>query len=126
MGRPETPTWKDPGTGLEWQVETPGEMSWYEAQEYARSLSLDGKKDWRLPSAAELETLLDRTTLFNEMRPDMRKDVPFRDELSYWSSTTFGENTNNAWIVMFDGAYILSYYKTNSYRVRCVRTWDEE
>ncbi len=114
-------TWKDPKTGLEWQVQSPGEMSWHEAQEYARSLSLDGKKDWRLPTAAELDTLLDRKTLFDKIRPDMREEVPFRDALSYWSCTTFAENTNNAWIVMFDGGYVLSYYKTNSYCVRCVR-----
>ncbi len=114
-------TWKDPKTGLEWQCESPGEMNWYEALEYSKSLSLDGKNDWRLPSAPELETLLDRSTLFDKMRPDMRKEVPFRDTVSYWSSTTFEEHTNNAWIVMFDGAYILSYYKTNSYYVRCVR-----
>ena len=114
-------TWKDPKTGLEWQLHSPGEMTWNDALEYARYLSLDGKKDWRLPSALELETLLDRSVLFNELRPVMRDEVPFRDTLSYWSSTTFGENTNNAWIVMFDGAYILSYYKSNSYYVRCVR-----
>lgn len=29
--------------------------------------------------------------------------------------------TKNAWIVMFDGAYLLSYYKSNLYYVRCVR-----
>jgi formylglycine-generating enzyme required for sulfatase activity len=96
-------------------------MSWYEAQEYARSLSLGGKNDWRLPTAAELESLLDRKTLFDKIRPDMREEVPFRDALSYWSSTTFGDHTRNAWIVMFDGAYVLSYYKTNLYHVRFVR-----
>jgi formylglycine-generating enzyme required for sulfatase activity len=114
-------TWKDPKTGLEWQCESPGEMSWYEAQEYAGSLSLNGKDDWRVPTAAELETLLDRKTLFDKIRPDMREEVPFRDNLSYWSSTTFEDHTQNAWIVMFDGAYVLSYYKTNLYYVRCVR-----
>jgi formylglycine-generating enzyme required for sulfatase activity len=115
------PTWKDPKTGLEWQVESPGEMTWYEAQEYARSLSLNGKNDWRLPTLAELESLLDRTRARPEGRPPMREDVPFRDELSYWSSTTFERDTQNAWILMFDGAYLLSYNKSNLYRVRCVR-----
>jgi len=114
-------TWIDPQTGLEWQTESPGMMSWFEAQEYAKSLSLDGKNDWRIPAAAELETLLDRETLFERMRPLMREGVPFRDARSYWSATTFSPNTYSAWIVMFDGAYILSYYKTNSYYVRCVR-----
>ena len=115
------PTWKDPKTGLEWQIDSPGEMTWHEAQEYAKSLSLDRKADWRLPTLAELESLLDRTKARPEGRPPVREDVPFRDELSYWSSTTFERDTKNAWIVMFDGAYVLSYYKSNRYSVRCVR-----
>jgi hypothetical protein len=114
-------TWKDSLTGLEWQYRSPGKMNWYEALEYAQSLTLNGTNDWRLPSATELETLLDRKTLLERIRPVMRKEVPFRDTLSYWSSTTFAPNTYSAWIVMFDGAYILSYYKTSAYHVRCVR-----
>lgn len=117
----KSPTWKDPKTGLEWQCESPGEMTWHEAQEYAESLSLDGKEDWRLPTLAELESLLDRTKARPEGRPPMREEIPFRDELSYWSSTTFERDTKTAWILMFDGAYLLSYYKSNLYRVRCVR-----
>ena len=114
-------TWLDPKTGLEWQCESPGEMTWDKALEYAKLLSLGGKVDWRLPTVAELETLLDRSVLYDRVRPVVRKEVPFRDTLSYWSSTTFGKNTQNAWIVMFDGAYVLSYYKSNAYHVRCVR-----
>ena len=110
-------TWPDPLTGLEWQFESPGEMNWYEAAAYAGSLSLDHHPDWRFPTLRELESLLDRSVY----RPVMREEIPFRDRLPYWSSTTFGENTQNAWIIMFDGAYVLSYYKTNAYQVRCVR-----
>jgi hypothetical protein len=110
-------TWLDPDTGLEWQCESPGRMNWHDAHSYAQSLIINGKRDWRLPAAGELETLLDRTIY----RPVMREEIPFRDNLSYWSSTTFGPDRSNAWIVMFDGAYVLSYYKTNAYHVRCVR-----
>ena len=117
----QTPVWTDPNTGLEWQCESAGEMCWNKALKYAQTLSLFGKGDWRLPTALELETLLDRSALYNTSRPVMREDVPFRDSLSYWSSTTFAEHTSNAWIVMFDGAYVLSYYKSNQYYVRCVR-----
>ena len=113
----QTVTWVDPDTGMEWQHESPGRMDWHAAQAYAQSLSINGKDNWRLPTARELETLLDRT----RYRPVMRAEIPFRDNLSYWSSTTFGTNKHNAWIVMFDGAYVLSYYKTNEYYVRCVR-----
>jgi hypothetical protein len=114
-------TWVDPKTGLEWQCQSPGKMTWHEALDYAQSITLSGKDDWRIPTVLELETLLDRKTLFDKMRPDMRKEVPFLDTLSYWSSTTFADDTKNAWIVMFDGAYVLSYYKSNLYYVRCVR-----
>ena len=116
-GNADAATWRDPKTGFEWQGESAGKMTWNQAQAYARSLCRDGKTDWRLPAVRELETLLDRT----RYRPVMRAEIPFRDTLSYWSSTTFGHNKNSAWIVMFDGAYVLSYYKTNEYHVRCVR-----
>ena len=118
---PEALTWEDPQTGLEWQVRSPGMMTWHDALEYARSLRLNGRNDWRLPTAPELESLLDRGILIERIRPIMRRDIPFRDTLSYWSSTTFEHNTRSAWIVMFDGAYILSYYKSNKYHIRCVR-----
>ncbi len=110
-------TWIDPETHLEWQRESVGEMTWDEAMDYAGELILAGKQDWRLPGVFELETLLDR----NRYRPVFRPEVPFQDTQSYWSSTTFGPATKNAWIVMFDGAYVLSYSKGNAYQVRCVR-----
>ena len=110
-------TWVDPQTDLEWQIESPGWMSWHEAQAYVLKLSMNDKDDWRIPTVSELESLLDRS----KYRPVIREEVPFQDTLSYWSSTTFGPDKNNAWIVMFDGAYVLSYYKTNKYCIRCVR-----
>jgi formylglycine-generating enzyme required for sulfatase activity len=101
LSRRSQRTWKDAKIGLEWQFKSPGEISWHEAMEYAKSLSLDGKNDWRLPTLAELETLLDRSILYDKLRPVMRKQVPFQDTLSYWSSTTFAPDTSSAWIVMF-------------------------
>jgi hypothetical protein len=121
VGERKPLTWKDPQTGLEWQFDSPGEMTWQAALEYSDSLSLYGKRDWRLPSLSDLETLLDRSVLYYKLRPIVRKDIPFRDTLSYWTATTFEDHTNNAWIIMFDGAYVLSYYKSNAYHVRCVR-----
>jgi len=120
--------WIDPVSGMVWQVESPGTMNWSEAMGYAKALRLGGYHDWRLPRAGELETLLDRSELLDvsRYRPSMRKGIPFRDALPYWSSTTFGENTNNAWIVMFDGAYVLSYNKRNRYHIRCVRGCADE
>jgi hypothetical protein len=111
------PTWADPASGLEWQCEAAGQMSWQAACDCAAALRLAGRADWRLPALAELESLLDRT----RYRPVVRAEVPFADTRSYWSATTFGPHRHSAWILMFDGAYVLSYYKTNAYHVRCVR-----
>ena len=110
-------TWVDPTTGLEWQRQSPGLMNWHQAMTFAQSLSLSGHSDWRLPSIQELESLLDRRVY----RPEIRGEVPFRESHSYWSATTFGNEGETAWIVVVDGAYILSYYKTNRYHVRCLR-----
>lgn len=118
----KTPTWEDPETGLEWQVASPGRMTWHEAMEYAGSLFLAGKNDWRLPTLVDLESLLDRTGARPDGRPLVRQEVFFLGNLSYWSSTTFESQTKNAWIVMFDGAYVLSYYKSSLYHVCCVRS----
>ncbi len=35
-------TWTDPLTGLEWQCQSPGEMAWHDAVEYAGSLTFIG------------------------------------------------------------------------------------
>lgn len=117
MNRQRPSTWIDPLTGLEWQSASPGQRNWYEAQDYAQALDLGGRQDWRLPTLNELESLLDRL----RYRPTLRPEVPFGDSLTYWSATTFGPDKQNAWVVMFDGAYVLSYYKTNRYHIRCVR-----
>ena len=117
-------TWIDTRTGLEWQCESLGKMTWDVANRFAESLTLGGRGDWRVPEARELESLLDRKVSLLDRdlyRPEIRDEVPFRDERSYWSATTFAANTKTAWIVMFDGAYVLSYAKTNTYHVRCVR-----
>ena len=42
---PKLLTWPDPNTGLEWQLKSPGLMTWFQAVDYAASLSLAGKTD---------------------------------------------------------------------------------
>jgi len=64
-----------------WQCESPGEMTWYEAQEYAKSLSSDGKEDWRLPTLAEFESLWARPGRFPRGDVLCRRRVSF--EMGY-------------------------------------------
>ena len=51
-------TWKDPTSGLTWQVTpTGGTMNWSEAKTHCQNLSLDGS-GWRLPDIGELRSLI--------------------------------------------------------------------
>ena len=49
----------DTASGLMWQQKTAVPMTWEEAVEYCRNLSLGGYDDWRLPSRKELFGLVE-------------------------------------------------------------------
>lgn len=101
---------------LEWQADVPEEsFTWQKAKDYAESLG----KGWRLPTRAELLTLVDDT------RRNPACSV-FRDCPSewFWTSTPWAGSSSFAWYVSFYYGYA-NYYGVyvvgNSYRVRCVR-----
>lgn len=90
---------------LEWQEDAPkNPMTWDEANEYAESLG-DG---WRLPTRGELIDAYDSSV------------KGFMNDY-YWSSSTYGQATTNAWDVNFYVGLVGSSDKTINYYVRCVR-----
>lgn len=95
---------------IEWQNNPPQEyMTWYEAVDYAESLS-DG---WRLPTRGELIDAY---------------DCSVRGFMSgvYWSSSTYAHDNNNAWYVFFYNGVVDYSDTTNNYYVRCVREVKEK
>jgi DNA-binding winged helix-turn-helix (wHTH) protein len=57
------PTWTDAQTHLEWMRRDNGiDVTRDEALEYCRTLVIDGRRDWRLPTIEELQTLHDPAT----------------------------------------------------------------
>jgi hypothetical protein len=79
----------DKVSGLMWQTETAGPMTWYAATSYANSLSLGGKTGWRLPDKDELQRLYSSPCLgMMSVEGDY-----------YWSSTTCAYRTGAAWHV---------------------------
>ena len=100
-------TISDLATGLMWQKADNGNgMDWEEALSYAQTLNNAGYNDWRLPSAKELQSILDYsrslqtsgTAAINAMFECSTINDP-EDSMNYgyyWSSTTHLDGTKPA------------------------------
>jgi hypothetical protein len=106
----------DNSTGLEWQDDVNITKTWQEAIEYCEALALDGG-GWRLPNFNELYYIADRSTYNPAMNSTFKNVVTS----SYWSSTTYAYNTDNAWVVNFYYGNDNTNTKGDSNYVRCVR-----
>lgn len=119
----------DKATGLTWQMgENAIKYNWYQAsgiydatynhsvQNVCGSLGLDGG-GWRLPTLTELQSLVE--VKFN---PTINTSFfPEAYAYNYWSSSTQGTNTYNAWNVNFRKGVNVNNGKPYTYHVRCVR-----
>jgi len=101
----------DTTTGLEWQREHSGPMTWQQAMDYAASIG-DG---WRLPTAEELVALID----FTHYEP--ASEFPATPSSYFWSSSSYAGSASYAWIVHFYSGLVNYYGKPYTYYVRCVR-----
>jgi hypothetical protein len=110
--------WIDPTTGLIWQVKDAGSMTWSQAMQYAENLELAGHSDWRLPEVEELESLMGRA----KRNRTARRKIPLNiKSLFYWSSSTYSNHTDYAWLVDFSDGAAGSSKKLYTGCVRCVR-----
>jgi len=99
--------WKDPKTGLEWEVEPSGPMNFNDAEMYAKALG-DG---WRIPTKDELVGI---------SGPKRPKEL--RGKGWYWSSTTVPGIAVNRWFVAFtQGIVDFDHMDCGGTYVRCVR-----
>lgn len=109
----------DNATGLIWQQEDDNiQRNWADAGTYCGNLDLGGSTDWRLPTIEELKSLVDYGTSIPAINVTY-----FTGTISsgYWSSTTYANDSNEAW--NFNGEYgsIGWWNKTLTYNVHCVR-----
>lgn len=94
---------------LEWQENPPEKlMTWDEATQYADSLNTMSEYGWRLPTKEELKNAY-------------VNDLEGFDSTDYWSSSTYAQDTTNAWYVDFDDGGVYDYSKASDSYVRCVR-----
>ncbi len=82
---PDDETVIDRATGLVWQRRSvAGALSWTDALAYCDGLSLGGHRDWRVPNAKELHSIVDYSRI-----PAISPLFGLSDRLAYlWSSTT--------------------------------------
>ena len=88
-------TYKDDATGLLWAAKDNGsDVNWNQANNYCRNLSLEGQRDWRLPTTKELKTVYDKKEkkLFKSKAP-----IELTSEIVWAEPTGSGE----AWAVNF-------------------------
>lgn len=108
-------TWKDPKSGLTWQV-VPADkrMNWNGAKAYCSSLS----GGWHLPTKDELSSLIRKDAQGCKWPSEMKGKC---DDW-YWSSSSAEDNGLFAWLVIFNGGGVeSSSFKTFDGYGRCVR-----
>lgn len=116
----------DSKTGLMWArkaVVAGKQMNLEEAMSWVYNLELGGHRDWRLPTKEELEAFItaggaNPANYFNALGVT---SVPNPASTWYWSSSSYTERSNYAWIVaLWDGS--ASYdFKGRNYDVWPVR-----
>lgn len=92
----------DAATGLDWQtIPFPDRMTWYEAKIVCRALRLGGHDDWRLPTRAELLTLVDDTRHNPAIDTEAFPNTPLA---WFWTATPYAEESpiRGVWMVNFD------------------------
>ena len=111
----------DERTGLMWeQGLCPRRYTWADATKVRIAelnvAALGGHTDWRLPTRAELVSLVDDT------RYDPAIDPLFSCQSNdYWSATTYQFNPSYAWYVYFYDGYVYAGSKGGTDYVRGVR-----
>ena len=109
----------DTKNNLMWKQELePNRYTWDEAREITSDFG--GYSDWRLPTIAELLTLID----FTRYAPAINTEYFPNQTFSFvWSGSLLAAYTYNAWYVDFYGGYVHDgYVYDGSYAVRLVRS----
>jgi hypothetical protein len=95
----------DNETALVWQ-RTPMEMAvqWNVTQSWCGTASTGGRGGWRMPTLAELRSLVD----FSRMAPSLPAGHPFvlSATLTYWTSTRSTNNTNLLFVSNFSNQQV--------------------
>jgi hypothetical protein len=116
---------RDNETGLVWEKSPdPTPVLWTDALLICANKNVGNRKGWRLPSIAELASLVDPSV--GSPGPTLPTGHPFVNIQSsqakgYWSATSMAANAALAWHVFFDNGAVTGNAKTVTDYVWCVR-----
>jgi hypothetical protein len=98
-----------------------GLLHWFQARFTCINKSIGNQKAWRLPSIAELASLVQ--TALASPAPSLPTGHPFLNIQSsiYWSATTSAANPTFAWFVNFGNGDVSAFEKNSAFHVWCVR-----
>jgi len=112
----------DEDTGNIWQRGFKEGVTWYEADSYCNTLTLNAKK-WRVPTPHELRTLIDYGTydpaIDTAAFPDTPSDWFWGSKHSFFNDVSAGEEAS--WIINFFDGFVEYTARYNLYSVRCIR-----
>jgi formylglycine-generating enzyme required for sulfatase activity len=108
----------DPNTGLTWQrAVDPTKRDWEGARAHCAGSSLAGG-GWRLPTMAELQTLIDEGTTEPAIDGAAFPDTPAE---GFWAATPLADMPPYYWFVHFERGVAYNSMSLHEYHVRCVR-----
>jgi len=92
-------------------------ISWFVARKYCVDLTLASYTDWRLPSRAELEGIVD----YGKYNPSISNIFKNIDTYNNLTSTELASDSSRVWIVSFIRGQEEHVFKDSWGSVRCVR-----
>ena len=112
-------TVRDNLTGLVWQQGfSPSIQVQAESVTYCSRLTVSRGGGWRLPTVAELQTLVDEAAWRPSIDPAYFPSTP---EEAFWSSSSAGGSPSKGWVVHFFFGDAFDTETTGNTRARCVR-----
>ena len=135
---------------LMWTLKDQDMMNFSDAEEYCKSLNLNGKKEWRLPSISEWRSIIVGCKMKLNEGSCAVSDVCAERNLCwsmhcscpelkgpgkkgcYWDDSVWGENCSSywsktkssnysGWVLLFDKAAVGTSSLDNTWYVKCVK-----
>jgi hypothetical protein len=93
----------DKNTGLVWEQAPASDFigTFSEATDYCVNKTVGGTRGWRLPSVAELASLIDPSLSAPLVPTNVFSGLQGTSSTGYWSATTVADNPDKAWRVLF-------------------------